>query len=294
MRALVLGASSFIGQHLLDMLPSGRAVGTYSSNPFPSGIKFNPLKDSVTGLIRAHGEFSHVMILFACSDPNYCYQYPRESFALNVDATKIILSEIKELAITPFFISSEFAFDGTKGNYTETDPTSPILEYGRHKVLIEQFIEGNFKKFIITRLSKTAGRSINDGTLFTNWIRRIQEGARVLECASDQHFSPIAVEDVCKAFWELIEYDANGYFHVAGPERLSRIEALKMLIGHLSPYNLGSIKITTKRIHEFNLPEKRPPDVSMSPSKLVATIGIELIRMVDYSASIVSELFGGR
>jgi len=77
-----------------------------------------------------------------------------KSKALNVDSIKRILNRLKEWEIKPIFASSEFVFDGKKGNYKETDEVNPILLYGKQKVAIEDYIQSQFKDYLIFRLAK--------------------------------------------------------------------------------------------------------------------------------------------
>src|SRR4051794_12389467 len=70
-----------------------------------------------------------------------CQQNPELARRLNVDVTK----RLCELAagIGFFFFSTDLVFDGTKGNYVEEDPVSPLTVYAQTKVSAERLVLKN-------------------------------------------------------------------------------------------------------------------------------------------------------
>ncbi|MFR3288544.1 MAG: SDR family oxidoreductase, partial [Enterococcus casseliflavus] len=56
---------------------------------------------------------------------------------INVEGTKNVALAAKEVGATLVYISTDYVFDGTKkdGEYQVDDPTHPLNEYGRTKLL---------------------------------------------------------------------------------------------------------------------------------------------------------------
>ncbi|OGI25297.1 MAG: dTDP-4-dehydrorhamnose reductase, partial [Candidatus Moranbacteria bacterium RBG_13_45_13] len=70
-----------------------------------------------------------------------------------------ILAKIcKERGIPVVHYSTDYVFDGEKGEYDETAKPAPISNYGRSKLLGEEEIEKNTDKFWLLRTSKLFGR----------------------------------------------------------------------------------------------------------------------------------------
>ena len=122
----------------------------------------------------------------------------------------------------------------------------------------------------ILRLGKVYGTALNDGTLFTSWFRDLQRGG-IIKCASDQAFSPIFVGDVVEAILRAIKIDLEGTYHVSGNIRFRRFELLQILLSEIKAqgHNFNA-RIEPCSIHDFDLLEKRPLDVSMSAEKIIA------------------------
>ncbi|MBI3320402.1 MAG: sugar nucleotide-binding protein [Candidatus Omnitrophica bacterium] len=275
-RVLILGGSSFVGRHLMARLGPERALTTYCRTPVDAGVYFDALTMRLSDIITTPEDFSHAVILLADTDPDSCAADHARSWRLNVESIITILADLSRWEITPVFASSEFVFDGTQGDYTEEDEPHPILTYGEQKLAVEHELQRQGGQFLIVRFSKIFGLSPGDGTLFTNWLEAIERGQTTIRCAADQVFSPIAVQDVVQAILRLIERECTGLFHVSGPAAYSRLDLLKLLVARLQPAGRGQVTIVPCSIHDFELREKRPLNVSMKPNRLVAATQIRL------------------
>lgn len=289
-RVLVLGGSGYVGRRLVARLGPARAVATYCSRPIDSGVHFDALTMDVSDLIGGGSPISHAVILFGDPNPESCAADVATSTALNVDSIRSVIDRLVALRIKPVFISSEFVFDGVKGNYVETDAVNPVLIYGRQKVAVERHLERMCGDYAIVRLAKVFGAGRGDGTLFTSWLEAIERGAPI-RCAQDQTFSPIHVEDVAEALVRLVESDCRGVFHLAGPRPYRRIELLRILLARV-PREAAAVDVIPCSIHDFPLRERRPLDVSMRPDKLVDATGVAIRDAETACAEIAALAYG--
>ena len=223
-KILILGGGSYIGRHLCNSIGKDHAIATYHKKPINNGICFDSLSMDLSDILKNFDAISHAVILLGDTNPETCAKDIEKSTALNVDSIKTIINCLKLHQITPVFCSSEFVFDGVKGNYTEEDPVNPILIYGKQKVEIEKYIQNTCEHFIIVRFSKVFGSEKGDGTIFTNWLDAINNNEKI-SCACDQVFSPICIEDVTRSIIDLINNDCNGIFHISGRKTYNRIES---------------------------------------------------------------------
>lgn len=275
-KILILGGSSFVGRHLFARLGAARATATYASHPLPGGVRFDAVTMPLSAVVRHPRAFSHAILLLGDTKPDSCVADPARSQALNVDAIQRVIAQLIAWDITPIFTSSEFVFDGARGRYVETDPVSPILLYGYQKAAVERFLQDSTDRWVVARLAKVYGLERGDGSLLMAWMDAIERGQETIRCAANQIFSPVYVGDVVEALIRLVDTDAQGLFHVAGPEGLPRIAMLERLLDEARRHLDVKTRAVPCSIHDFSLPERRPLDVSMVPEKVVQATGIHL------------------
>ncbi len=284
-KILILGGSSYVGKHLFSALKSENSIATYCRTPIVNGIHFDSLNMKLSDILSSPETISTAVILLGDTNPETCAENPEKSNALNVESIKSIIKELIHLNIKPVFASSEFVFDGTKGSYIETDPANPILLYGKQKLEIENYLKENCDNYIITRFAKIFGTEPGDKTLFTNWLESISQN-QTIKCANDQIFSPVHIKDVVESIIKLIENDCNGTYHIASSKPYSRLDLLNTLLEEVKKSHQTNVNIIHCSIHDFNLKEKRPLNVSMNPDKLIKAVGIPLHSITDICENI--------
>ena len=241
-------------------------------------------------LILDPESISCAVLLLGDTKPNSCALNPVESKALNVDAIKRILDRLAAWEIKPVFTSSEVVFDGEQGNYVEADIPISILKYGQQKLEIEAYIKEKFGEYLILRLGTVLGVNQGDGTLLTSWSDSISAGAECL-CAKDFINTPVFIDDVVKSITGLIANDSSGIFHVSSEVPVSRLELHQILLNEMKVYKtLDSAEGIPCSIHDFDLPEKRPLNVSMRPDKLKDELAISMTPVEDMCAAIAGKV----
>lgn len=66
---------------------------------------------------------------------------PEEAYAINADAVKKLAKACQKHKVTLVHISTDYVFDGSKASpYTTEDSTNPINEYGKSKLLGEEYV----------------------------------------------------------------------------------------------------------------------------------------------------------
>ena len=152
---------------------------------------------------------------------------------------------------------------------------------------IESYIRGNFADYIILRLATVLGVQRGDGTLLTSWLDSIERG-ETSPCASDFVNSPVSVDDVVKSIDRLIQLGSTGTFHVASSKPVSRLELYRTLLGSIPADKIpGGSEPKECSIHDFDLPERRPNDVSMRPDKLINELGFRMTTVESICSSVV-------
>ena len=268
-KILVLGASGFVGKQILQDWGS-QALGTHKSKKSKETVYFDPLNMSIRQIVGVEN-CSHAVILYGEREPDGCWQQPEFTHRLNVESTKQVILDCFDLGIVPVFASSEMIFSGNKGMYEETDIPDPILLYGKYKAEVEQFLAQNSDNYLVFRLSKVMGFTKNDRSIFANWVTRLEANpSEPIRCAQDQYFSLIAISDVPRLLQALIGSQAKGTYHFSDGIRHNRLELLNQLLREYERRTEKNFIVEAVSIHDFELPEVRPLDLSMTSEKLTS------------------------
>src|SRR5207253_835102 len=116
-----------------------------------------------------------------------------------------------------------YVFAGDRSHWSEADEPQPRMAYGRQKLDVERWLQAHGAGALICRLSKVLSDRREPENMLASWADDIL-GARPLRIAADQFFSPAGADDICDAMIALADAGASDVFHVAGPERIGRLE----------------------------------------------------------------------
>ena len=268
-KILVLGASGFVGRQILRDW-GDQAVGTHKRTQCKDTVYFDPLTMGIRQIVGVEN-CSHAVILYGEREPDECWQLPEFTHRLNVESTKRVILDCFALGIVPVFASSEMVFSGNKGMYGETDVPDPILLYGKYKVEVEQFLAEISDNYIVFRLSKVVGFTKNDRSIFSNWLTQLETNSSgFIRCAQDQFFSLIALSDVSRLLHLLIRGQAKGIYHFSDGIRHKRLDLLNLLLNKYESKTARKIIVEPVSINDFDLPEVRPLDLSMTSARLTS------------------------
>ena len=177
-------------------------------------------------------------------------------------------------------ISTDYVFDGIKGNYSEEDQTNPINEYGLAKLNGEQKLLESSYSCLIIRTAWLYSRFKNN--FLEKIIMNIIDG-KELSGADDCIGSPTSASSLAGAINKIIpkylnDLSLGGIYHFANQGSTSRYELIKEiqnLFIHNSSKEYVPLKITKVKNSFFNLPAKRPHNTSLNSDKILATFDIE-------------------
>lgn len=277
----VTGAGGLIGSYLVQLAPQ-----------FARSWR-------VTGLTRAQLDlldFAAVRNAFheqkplaiihcaAMSKSPDCQAKPELARRINVEATALLAELAADI---PFvFFSSDLVFDGKKGNYVETDTVGPLSIYAETKVAAEQIVLGNPRHTVI-RTSLNGGTSPRGDSGFNEQLRRDWQAGKAPKFFEDEFRCPIPAVATARATWEQLNLGATGLFHVAGADRLSRLqigEAIAKRHLELDP------KFQAASLKEYS-GAPRPPDTSLNCAKAQAILSFPLPGLISWLTTHPDEVF---
>jgi len=192
----------------------------------------------------------------------YCAYDPFNRLA-TVDAAGRAATLAALLRARFVFFSTDLVFDGARGRYAESTDVAPVLPYGALKAEAEALVRSEHPGVLIIRTSLLVGESgIYLRPAFEcDALRR----GLPITLYTDEWRSPTYVDDVAKAAWGLVQSQASGTFHVAGPDRLSRFELGRLLC--------TLFRFDPALLREGTRPAERPRDTSLDSGRAASLLG---------------------
>jgi len=220
----------------------------------------------------------------ALSQTPACQKNPELARRLNVDVT----ARLAELAANiPFiFFSTDLVFDGRTGNYDESAPVRPLGVYAETKVAAEKIVLAN-PRHTVVRTSLNGGVSPTGDRGFNEQLRRAFARGETLRLFTDEFRCPIPAVVTARAVWELVAQNATGLFHVAGSERLSRLQIGQLLAARWPQFRP---KVEGMSLSEFTGPP-RTPDTSLNCARAQRRLSFPLPGLSAWLAANPQEIF---
>ena len=173
-------------------------------------------------------------------------------------------------------ISSDYVFDGTKGNYLENDITRPINYYGKTKLEAENILIGSNRPYTIFRPNVIFDFSSNN---FFTFIYNSLKNKQDINIVNDQISNPTYAPHFAKIIIESIILDVEGVFHFGSLDNISRYDfALK--IANFYNFNIENIKPISSKLLGQNA--ERPLNTSLNCNKIINNFDIEILPISYY------------
>ena len=149
---------------------------------------------------------------------------------VNVEAAKFLAELAAEIQF--IFFSTDLVFDGRKGNYTESDAANPLHVYGGTKLAAEEITLKN-PRHLVVRTSLNGGVSRAGNRAFNEQLRQsLAAAGQGMTLFTDELRCPLPAVETARAVWDLAEKKCAGIFHIAGAEKLSRLQIAELLLPH--------------------------------------------------------------
>lgn len=277
----ITGAGGLLGNYLLQ------TARTYA--PHYNIVPLSRPRLDLTNTLAVASAFEDhkpqlIIHCAALSKSAQCQADPALAWKLNVEVTAHLALLAAEI---PFvFFSSDLVFDGRRGNYTEADPLNPLSVYGETKAAAEKIVLANPNHTVI-RTSLNGGVSPSGDRGFNEEMRHAWQQHRPVKLFTDEFRCPIAAAVTAHAVWELIARSQPGLYHVAGTERLSRLEIGRLLAARWPQLNP---KIEAASLKDYD-GAPRPADSSLNCAKAQKLLSFPLPGLTQWLAANPNEPF---
>lgn len=201
-------------------------------------------------------------------DVDGCEKSPREAFRINRDLTRELVRQMTTRSKIVFF-STDQVFDGQKPFAREIDPTNPVNVYGKSKLAGEEVVMNSGRPYLIIR-TNFFGWSSGRKKTFGEWLIQSLRHQYVIRLFKDFYFTPLYVGDVAELIRRLLELGAEGTFHLAGRNRVSKYAFGKSLA------NAGRLlfsSVIQSKLSEVRNFAPRPKDISLCAAKVEKFLG---------------------
>ena len=277
MKILITGANGLLGQHLVNMLTSrhtqltltGRGPSRYSKSdhPFVTYLEADLGQQLSVKNVMQRSRPDVVIHAGAMTQVDICEQERDAAYHVNVKSTRSILTGAEATGAHVIYLSTDFVFDGIKGNYNEMDATGPVNWYGYTKLEAEELVFLYKGNATVVRTCLVFG-DILYGTRsnIISWVKENLEDGKEIKVVDDQVRTPTYVKDLVSGIEKVIEKKATGIFHISGNEIFTPYD-LAIRTAHFFELNESLIKRVNAST--FTQPGRRPAKTGFDISKAI-------------------------
>ncbi|MFZ0389303.1 MAG: SDR family oxidoreductase [Calditrichia bacterium] len=263
---LITGSSGFLGRYLIKYSPSTNHILAHfrTKEPYPYGREVHFFRmdaaddqwDSLQDL-----EVDAIIHTAAMASIDECQVRPGLANMVNFEFTRSLCDFAAERNIRFIFTSSDVVFDGIKGFYQEKDAPVPQNVYAKTKIDAESYVLNNHPDAVVIRPSLFYGHALNGRPSFTEiMLKNLYQGKKVF-LFTDQYRTPLLINNLSTAVWELVDHNFTGMLHIGGSEKISRMEMGELLC---DMFNLDRNLLVPVKSKDARLVAKRPLDCSLN------------------------------
>ena len=266
MRILITGSNGLLGQKIVaqclkhghEFLATSKGENRNPDCPEDRFRSMDIIDRHEIEMIFADYQPTHIIHTAAITNVDHCELNPEECRIVNTIAVGYLYDASKPIDAHFQLLSTDFVFDGLKGNYKESDKVGPLSVYARSKVEAENILlkkkEGNWS---IVRTIIVYGKANNlSRSNIVLWAKDALKARQNLTIVDDQFRAPTWADDLAWACLEICRRNKKGIFHISGPETMSIYDLVCRIAKH---YGLSTDTVQRSSSETLNQPAKRPP-----------------------------------
>jgi dTDP-4-dehydrorhamnose reductase len=274
MKILITGSNGLLGQKIVrQALKKGTTFlatskGDNRNTDCPSE-KYQSLDIcDATEIENVFSDFepTHIIHTAAITNVDACELNPEECELVNVTATRYLFEAAQKINAHFQLLSTDFIFDGEKGNYKETDEPNPLSVYAKSKVDGEAILlNSDYKNHSVVRtiIVYGIGNNLSRNNIIC-WAKEALSKGQTMNIIDDQFRAPTWADDLAWACLRICELDKTGIYHISGPETLSIYTIVERVANY---FGLSTETLTKTDSSTLNQPAKRPPRTGFDLTK---------------------------
>jgi len=194
--------------------------------------------------------------------------YPEKAFQVNAIGALNVAKIANEINAVNVYISTDYVFDGTKGEpYAEDDVPNPLNVYGLSKYAGEIFTRNYSTKYYIIRVASLygkAGASGKGGNFVEFMVQKAKNGEEI-KVVDNMFMSPTYTKDVARMLKKFLELRPEfGVYHMVNEGYCSWYEFTKAIFEILG----WEVEVKPIKSNELKRLAKRPQFSALKNKKL--------------------------
>jgi len=266
-RLLITGSTGLLGRKITELAKNDYEVTSlYNTRP----LHPNSLKLDITNAYEISNLFKTVkpdIVVHTAAETNVdkCETQREHAWKINVEGTRNLAIACSKTNTKIVYISTDYVFDGAKGNYNEQDSPNPVNYYGVTKLEGENQVTKHCKNHAILRTSVLYGWHPWKKN-FATWVISQLRQSNEVTVVEDHYNTPTLADNLAEIAVEVEQRNLQGLLHTSGKERISRYEFAKQ-IAKTFDSNSDLIK-PVKMSHLAAWTAQRPRDSSLGTNKI--------------------------
>ena len=260
-KVLILGCKGTLGGQLLKLYPEATGWDREDIDV----LDFPSLRARIAALQPAP---EAVINCVAFNDVDGAEDRPQQAFALNAEFPGQLAQFTRELGIPLVHYSTNYVFDGVRGDYVETDSPSPLSVYGRSKWGGEQRIaEAGGPSYVVRTavIFGPKGESDLSKKSFVDLMRDLSAKHDTIQAVADEINSVTYAPDLAAATQSLLDrLPEPGIYHVTNSGSASWFD----LAGEIFRITGKTINLLPVPSTHFSRKALRPPKAILHNTKL--------------------------
>jgi len=280
MKILITGSNGLLGQKLVRQLLKSNVPFLATSKgenrnvdcPQELYVELDICNENEIELLFTLFHPTHIIHTAAITNVDYCELNPVECNEVNFKASLKLFEAAKKTNAHFQLLSTDFVFDGLKGNYQEEDAVGPLSVYAVSKVNAENaLINDTYRNWSIVRtiIVYGIGHNLSRSNIIC-WAKDVLSKEQDITIVNDQFRSPTWADDLAWACLRICKLNEKGIFHISGPETMSIFELVNRIAKH---FNLPTGKIKAISSSQLNQAANRPPKTGFNLTKSKEKIG---------------------
>ena len=273
-KVVVTGSNGLLGQSLINLLLKEKEVykvfglsrgDNRSGRDDFSYVSIDITNEKKLKEILLETEPNVIINTAAMTQVDDCEGDREACDLLNVSVVEWLGEISEKIEAHLIHLSTDFIFDGIKGNYKETDVPNPLSYYGVSKLKSEEVLINSKISYTILRTILVFGKVYDmSRSNIVLWVKSMLEKGKEITIVDDQFRSPTYVEDLALACKIAMDKKAKGIFNVSSNELLSVYEIVQQIadVFHLDKKLIKPISTST-----LNQTAPRPAKTGFDLSK---------------------------
>jgi dTDP-4-dehydrorhamnose reductase len=288
-RVLVTGSNGLVGSRLCKLLPErGHTVIGTSRGPRRAlgAFEYQSCDFTREHEIAAVTRSARPEVIInpaSMTDVDACENDPEQAYAANVDAAAHLARLARASGAHLVHVSTDYVFDGERGQYSEEDTPNPKGTYAVTKFAGEQAVRSLAASWTIARTAVVFGWPQAGRPNFGSWLLTSLRDKKPVRLFEDQFVSPTLADNVAAMLAEIAERRFAGIIHTAGAEVADRV---RFGIAMCEEFGFDSTLITPSKLRDAKLASPRPQNSGLRVDKANRELSVKPLAIAEALAQL--------